>query len=267
MPRNTRKRAAAEPTQGENTTNIKLTSPVQVDALTSNDTLTRTNFEIPYLKKNIFCTAFGSPTKQLSMIFTHGAGGDLSTPAVVNFARGFSEFKKILCFQGNMNLASRTKMYKAVIEHQSWCNALGGRSLGARAAIMTAKETENVKALILVSYPLKNHKGDVRNQILLDIDESIDVLFVIGDKDSMCDIFELRTLMKKMKAKTWILVVNNASHGMEMRPQKATEVVGKMVGRIAAGWLEERNEKLTNCQILWNDEQGDVVVNPWSDVL
>lgn len=263
------KRAAAEQTQDEKIT------PAQLDISSSSAVINETtdiettsiNFEIPYLNKNIVCISFGSPTTQLSMIFTHGAGGDLSTPAVVNFAKGFSEFKKILCFQGNMNLTSRTKIFKAVVEHQNWCTVLGGRSLGARAAIITANQIENVKALILVSYPLRSQKGDVRNQILLDIDESIDVLFVIGDKHSMCDISELRILTKKMKAKTWIVVVNNANHGMEMRPQKATEAVGRMVGRVAAEWLEERNKKLTNCQIQWNDEQSDVVVSPWSDGL
>lgn len=263
MPRYTRKRAADQ-SQSEDTKIVKLTSPASVDNSIENIVH---NFEVPYLNKNIFCTLYGSPTAQLSMIFTHGAGGDLSSPAVANFAKGFSELKKIICFQGNMNLTSRTKMYKAVIVYQNGCNALGGRSLGARAAIMTAKETENVKALILVSYPLRNQKGDLRNQILLEIDENIDVLFVIGDKDSMCDIDELKMLTKKMKAKTWILVVKNANHGMDIRPQKATDVVGRMVGRIAAGWLEERNENLTNCQIQWNDEQGEVDVSSWSDLL
>lgn len=224
-----------------------------------------TTFEIPYIKKNIFCVSFGSPTTQLSMIFTHGAGGDLSSPAVVNFAKGFSELQRILCFQGNMNLKSRTKMFKAVIEHQHWNDVLGGRSLGARAAVMTAKETDNVKALILVSYPLRNEKGDVRDQILLDIKGGIHVLFVIGDRDSMCDLGELMKLTKRMKAKTWIIVVNNANHGMEMRPQKATEAIGITTGKIVAGWIAQRKESLTNCKIHWDDEQNKVIVDPWAN--
>lgn len=270
LARKTRKRSAAEEIQKDNTPVCKATANVDISNFVDQSIggiTTSTHFEIPYTNKNIFCLSFGSPTVQLSMIFTHGAGGDLSSPAVVNFAKGFSECKRIVCFQGNMNLVSRTKMYKTVIEHQNWGDVLGGRSLGARAAILTAKETDNVKALILVSYPLRNQKGDVRNQILLDIAEGIDVLFVIGERDSMCDLGELRNVTKEMKARTWIVAINNANHGMEMSPQKATEPVGRMAGRVVAGWLEKRNEKLTNCKIQWDDNRNEVVVGPWSDEL
>lgn len=84
--------------------------------------------------------------------------------------------------------------------------------MGARTAITTAKEIDNVKALILVSYPLRGDNGDLRDQLLLDIDEGIDVLFVIGDRDHMCDLNELATLRQQMKVKSWIIVVNNANH-------------------------------------------------------
>lgn len=157
--------------------------------------ISSTSFEIPYLKKNIFCTSFGSDTN-LSLIFTQGAGGDLSSAAVTNFAEGFSQLKKVICFLGRSNLQWRTGMFKTVIEHHH-CNVLGGRSMGARAAIATAKEIANVKALILVSYPLRGHNGDLRDQLLLDIDKGIDVLFVIGDRDSMCDLNELRSVIRQ----------------------------------------------------------------------
>lgn len=225
---------------------------------------TAISFEIPYLKKPISCLSFGSPTAQLSLIFTQGAFGQLSSPGVVNFAEGFSESKRNICFHGRGNLTSRTNMFKTVVEHHQ-CSVLGGRSMGARTAIATAKEVDDVKALILVSYPLRGDKGDLRDQLLLDIDEGIDVLFVIGDRDPMCDLKELATVRKQMKAKTWIVVVNDANHGMEMRPSKATSAMGKMMGRVAARWIDERNEKLTNCNLHWDNDQDGVVVGPWND--
>lgn len=270
MPRMTRKSVAAEKQLEDNSSspagNDISTSSVVVTTVKTSENITPTSFEIPHLNKNIFCTSFGSPTAQLSLIFTQGAGGNLSSPAVANFAEGFSEFKKIICFQGSANLQWRTKMFKTVIEHHH-CNVLGGRSMGARVAITTAKETDNVKALVLVSYPLRTKKGDVRDQLLLDIDEGIDVLFVIGDIDTMCPINELRTLTKLMKVKTWIVVVTNATHGMEMKPSKATRAIGKVVGKVVARWIEERNETLTNCKVHWDEEKSDVIVGPWNDGL
>lgn len=234
------------------------------DVLTIYENITSTSFEIPYSKKPIFCTSIGSPSAKLSLIFTQGAGGDLTSPAVTNFVEGFSELKKIVCFQGRGNLMSRTNMFKEVIKHHH-CNVLGGRSLGSRAAIATAKEIDNVEALILVSYPLRGDKGDVRDQLILDIDEGIDVLFVIGDKDRMCDLNHLTSLRKQMKAKTWIVVVKNADHGMDIRPAEATRTVGKKVGETVAEWIDERNETLTECEIHWDEDQNDVIVGPWND--
>ncbi len=224
---------------------------------------TYVSYEIPYSNKNISCISIASPESKLSLIFTQGAGGSIESPAVTNFAEGFSELKKIVCFEGRSNLQSRTAMFKTVIE-QHHCDVIGGRSLGSRAAITTSKEMGGVKALILVSYPLKGAKGDIRDQLLLDIDDSIDVLFVIGDKDSMCDLNELKQLMNRMVAKTWIIVVSNADHGMVMRPSKATAAVGKMVGKIVARWIDERDNALRNCEVRWDETLNDVVVGPWN---
>lgn len=70
-----------------------------------------------------------------------------------------------------------------------------------------------------------------------------------------------------MKVKTWTVVVNNADHGMDMRPSKATSKVGKMVGQVVARWIEDRNKTLTECQIHWDEEKNDVIVSHWNDGL
>lgn len=74
------------------------------------------------------------------MIFNQGAGGTLAADAVTNFASGFSAVSAILCFQGNMNLKSRVNCFSAVMADQQFTSGLGGRSMGARAAVMAAKE-------------------------------------------------------------------------------------------------------------------------------
>jgi predicted alpha/beta-hydrolase family hydrolase len=235
-------------------------NPTSGDQPASKSTLSA----IPYADKTIQCVCYNPSTKFPDMIFTHGAGGTLNAPAMINFAKGFAANKSLLYFQGAMNVKSRTKMFHAVIEHEEWGQVLGGRSMGARSAAMVAEESHAVKALVLVSYPLKNEKGDVRDQILLDLDQDVEVLFVSGDRDGMCDLDGLDEVRRKMKAKSWLLVVRDADHGMNVKPKKATDVLGELAGEIAAKWLDEHNTTSTEAFIAWDHEHGTALRSSWS---
>lgn len=194
------------------------------------------------------------------MIFTHGAGGTLASPGIANFSSGFGSCLPILCFQGNMNLKSRVKMFSSVIEDQNFSTSLGGRSMGARAAVMaTTPETQH---LVLVSYPLQNGK-DVRDQILLDIDQSIKVVFVVGSRDTMCDLTKLDEVRQKMKCMTWRIVVEGADHGMDMKPKSATESVGRKTGEVIASWISCQNDICREGRI-YCDDDGQVQWSDWS---
>jgi predicted alpha/beta-hydrolase family hydrolase len=218
------------------------------------------------VKKPIQCHQYtpSSPNSSPTLIFTHGAGGTLSADAVVNFCTGFSKYLPVLAFQGSMNLKARTKGFHACIEeiYSSQETAqkskpkgqikkkkmlLGGRSMGARAAVVAASELlaeqdhgkEDMSTqLILISYPLRGPKDDLRDQILLDLPESISVLFIIGDKDAMCPLDLLNETRAKMVAKSQVVVVRDADHGMNIKPASATKEVGESTGRVAAWWVE-----------------------------
>ena len=152
-----------------------------------------------------------------------------------------------------MNLKSRAKMFDAVIEAQGFCKALGGRSMGARAAVMSVKD--ETTHLVLVSYPLQSGK-DVRDQILLDVPEHVKVVFVSGDKDSMCDLERLEAVRRKMKCKTWRVVVQDADHGMNVRPKAGTENVVRKTGEVVAGWLEDDEEEKRVGRIWWDGRRA-----------
>jgi predicted alpha/beta-hydrolase family hydrolase len=188
-----------------------------------------------------------------TLIFTHGAGGTLSAPAVVNFCTGFATALPVLAFQGSMNLGSRVKGFHACIEYlkeqskkESGSLVLGGRSMGARAAVMAASEILETRPedgkidIILVSYPLKGPK-DTRDQILLDLPASVNVLFIIGDRDSMCPLDLLGQVQSKMRAKSQLAIVRGADHGMHTRPAKLEKEMGEETGRIAADWVAGRS--------------------------
>jgi predicted alpha/beta-hydrolase family hydrolase len=168
----------------------------------------------------------------------------------VHFSVGYSSLSPILAFQGSMNLNSRVKGFHACISHVFKDSkrkklVLGGRSMGARAAVIAANEylkdrdeDEGHSGLdvILVSYPLQGPK-DIRDQILIDLDASIRVLFVIGRKDAMCPLDMLNNVRKRMKAQSWLVAVDGLDHGMHGKGEKE---LGERTGKLAAEWTEEK---------------------------
>ena len=219
-------------------------------AVPAEEEVEKHRFELASDKKPIQCLRWGGEPPAL--IFTHGAGGGLDSDALCLFSAGFATVSPILCFQGNMNLKSRVKMFQTVTAEQPSPVSLGGRSMGARAAVMAA--TKETACLVLVSYPLHTD-GEVRDQILLDIRPDLDVLFVSGDRDSMCEISRLQQVRERMRCKTWLVVVRDADHGMALKPKSATKQIMTLSGQIAAEWLTHRHEDQTECEILWDAEE------------
>ena len=223
------------------------------------------SFSIPFDPNAIFCDlstpplTSANPPVSSKLIFTHGAGGTLASPAIANFSNGFSRQMPVLCFQGNSNLGSRTKMFSAVIANQEAPTSLGGRSMGARAAVMAA--TDQTEHLVLISYPLHTGKR-VRDQILYDISPLAKVIFVSGDRDSMCDLLKLEEVRSRMKCQTWRAVVEGADHGMDVKPKNLTEAVGIMTGEVVAGWIKGNDDRRREGRIFC-DEDGEVKWTGW----
>jgi predicted alpha/beta-hydrolase family hydrolase len=231
-----------------------------------------TPFDIPYNGKPISCERHGLQDGQPSLIFTHGAGGGISAAAVQEFATGFAATAPVVCFEGNMNLKSRVKMFHAAIENQACDAALGGRSMGARAAVMAALETEKTPAaLVLASYPLtaggqeNKRQPETREQILIDLPEEMAVLFLSGSQDSQCDLEILAEVREKMKAKTWLVEVDGADHGMSVKPKEAVQPVRVKTGAIAAEWLSSRDELKQHCRLAWNQDESVVLCHGWEE--
>ncbi|KAJ8612790.1 hypothetical protein MRB53_037261 [Persea americana] len=196
------------------------------------------DFTIEHNDKSIICERRGSGNDKL--IYSHGAGGGLNTPATIDFAEGFAQHGSVVSFEGTMNLRSRVKSFKAVIDEIK-CQAIGGRSMGSRAAIMARSD----QVLILVSYPLV--AKTIRDQLLLDLPK-VDVLFVIGTNDKMCPIDELNKVREKMKATSWLLQV------------VATTAMRHATGSAAAKWLEQRPSAFEGT-LEWSGEEPVVEWN------
>lgn len=244
----------------------KIPNVDDITTLNSSAAITTLSLNHEDLKKPIHCekhaAAYTAKTRAPTMVFTHGAGGTLSAPAVVNFIKGYTATNPVLAFQGSPNLAARTRGFYACYSHlsnpeedvadatRSMKLIFGGRSMGARAACMAAtgllrkveqtKEEENAAGdishvdLVLVSYPLKGPK-DIRDAELLDLPSTVRVLFIVGGRDKMCPIDLLQSVRAKMKATSEFTVVEGVDHGMH-GGEGETEI-GEEVGRIAARWV------------------------------
>ncbi|KAL8649320.1 MAG: hypothetical protein Q9210_004472 [Variospora velana] len=226
--------------------------------------------EIDFPKKPIKCVLTFDGVKSADapaadLVFTHGAGGTLDSEAIANIVQGFvSSGSTIWCFQGNVNLQSRVKMFRAVIgsmEKGESATCVGGRSMGARAAIMAAPTGKS--HYVLMSYPLHTD-NQVRDGILLGLPSTAKVIFVSGDRDSMCKISRLDAVRKKMQCQTWRVVVEGADHGMAVKPKAGTKPVGLKTGIVVAEWL--RGDGVDNNRegtIRWNEKSEQVEWTGW----
>ncbi len=141
--------------------------------------------------------------------------------------------------------------------------------MGARAAAMAAVDV--TQSVILVSYPLVSPIGEVRDQILLELPQKPDVLFISGENDNMCDFERLNEVRRQMMPRSWLVVVKGADHGMNVKPKKGTKAVGVETGKLAAEWVskgfEERDEEKTECEIWWDEEEGVAKRSEWVQLL
>jgi len=134
--------------------------------------------------------------------------------------------------------------------------------MGARAAVTATRDA--TQYLILVSYPLQGAK-QTRDQILLDLPSTVKVLFISGDRDSMCDLEELRKVRRGMKCDSWLVSVRGADHGMNAKPRSATEAVGRKTGEVAAQWLLGDKSRISEGEITWDADDGEVKWMGWSE--
>lgn len=78
----------------------------------------------------------------------------------------------------------------------------------------------------------------------------------------MCESEMLEEVRRKMKAKSWRVVVRGASHGLDVKPKRGTQAVGEMIGRVAAEWFENSDEEKLEGEISWDNR--DEGVASWS---
>ena len=113
---------------------------------------------------------------------------------------------------------------------------LGGRSMGGRVASLLVSEGLHADGLVFLSYPLHpaGKPDKLRDAHLPAI--RCPMLFVQGDRDTLCDLELLRPVLKKLGRRAQLSVFPGADHGMRKAPadeiaRVATEFVATRVAQ------------------------------------
>lgn len=112
---------------------------------------------------------------------------------------------------------------------------LGGRSMGGRVASLLVADGLDADGLVFLSYPLHpaGKPEKLRDAHLPAI--GCPMLFVQGDRDTLCDLTLLRPVLKKLGKRAELSVFAGADHGMRRAPaDEIARVVTAFVTRRVA---------------------------------
>lgn len=170
------------------------------------------------------------------LVLTHGAGGNCNASLLIALADSFASagLSTLRCNlpyrqrkptgppspsdakQDQQGLRRAVELMRKEFSGRAF---LGGSSYGGRqASMLVASDAKLVDGLLLLSYPL--HPPGRPDKLRTDHFPALQTptLFVSGTKDAFGSIAELESAIKLMPAKTKLVPVEGAAHGL---PQKS----------------------------------------------
>ncbi|TSQ01559.1 KDEL motif-containing protein 1 [Bagarius yarrelli] len=180
-----------------------------------------------------------------ALVLTHGAGGDMNLKPLMSLAQAAAS-SGLLCLRftcKSLNLIHRVKAYEAAVVYLISLDRfrltkifLGGRSMGARAAVALArhlcvKKEVEVQGLVCVSFPLhppsQTHAHVKRSEDLIALSQ-IPVLFVSGTADNMCERQILERVREQMESPNSVHWVEGANHGLAVKARAEESVLDEV---------------------------------------
>jgi predicted alpha/beta-hydrolase family hydrolase len=199
----------------------------------------------------------GKGHRGTAIILAHGAANDMTHPLLTTFAEGLaSNGYPVLRFNFLYTERKRQSPDKETLLAAAWAGAYrflkkesgltageivaAGKSLGGRiASQMTAKEELQVNRIIFLGYPL-HRMGDtsaLHDSHLCNI--TLPMLFVVGTRDTLCDMAALRGVLSRLRAPHDLLTIEGGDHSFHV-PKSAgitnEEIYGCIVAK-TVDWL------------------------------
>jgi hypothetical protein len=90
---------------------------------------------------------------------------------------------------------------------------LVGKSMGGRMGChLAVRLADKPAALVCLGYPLVGQRGDLRDQVLIELETP--VLFVQGTRDALCPLERLAAVRARMRAVNELYVVEGGDHSL-----------------------------------------------------
>lgn len=179
------------------------------------------------------------------LVLTHGAGGNLETPLLILLAEkfaasGVSVLRCDLPFRQRRRTGPPStsdarndqeglrRALELMRDKFSGRGFLGGSSYGGRQASMLAASDASLAAgLLLLSYPLHPPGRPAQMRTAHFAQLQTPALFISGTRDAFGSIEELSSAIRLIPARTRLVAVEGASHGLLQKSNRAevTEVV------------------------------------------
>lgn len=175
------------------------------------------------------------PLSHVLLVLWHGAGGDVTERSLVAVAAAaanggalvvrarfpYRVAGKRVPDRMPLLLASARESIDAAAALPNAAGrrlVLGGRSMGGRVASLLVSEGLHADGLVFLSYPLHpaGKPEKLRDAHLPAI--RCPMLFVQGDRDTLCDLALLRPVLKKLGKRADLSVFAGADHGMRKAP-------------------------------------------------
>jgi predicted alpha/beta-hydrolase family hydrolase len=166
------------------------------------------------------------------LVLTHGASGNMNTALLVTLAEKFAEagINVLRCDlpyrqrrpngppspgtakEDQAGLGRAVTLMKREFNGRA---SLGGSSYGGRqASLLAASDPDVVDGLLLLSYPLHPPGKPSQLRIIHFPELRVPSLFISGTKDSFGSIQELTTAIELIPARTELVPIDGASHGL-----------------------------------------------------
>jgi uncharacterized protein len=181
------------------------------------------------------------------LVLTHGAGGNCKAPLLVALAERFAAIgvTTLRCdlpyrqrrptgppspSDAKHDQAGLRRAVMLLRKKFSGKAFLGGSSYGGRqASMILAAEPSLADGLLLMSYPLHppGRPAQLRTAHLPSL--QIPTLFISGTRDAFGSIEELQTAIKLIPARTHLLAIEGAGHGL-LQKSNRQELPERVVG-------------------------------------
>jgi predicted alpha/beta-hydrolase family hydrolase len=189
----------------------------------------------------------------VAIILAHGAGQGMASPFMRFFHQAFpqrgllsvqfnfeymDQHRKIPDPQPKMQARYRQVVQEVAAAHRPRAIVIGGKSMGGRVASYIAADTDGVRGLVFLGYPLHppGKQDQLRDAHLYDI--PLPMLFLSGTRDTFAERKLLEKVVHRIGDRATLAWTEGGDHSLKVGRAAGTATLEAAADRISA-WVKE----------------------------